>query len=92
MRRRDLEMPQPELSADYTQALRALSMTLEADGYTLAVVARDPATVDVAVEAGPDACADCLVPKDVFVAMAKGMLPDTVTTITVSYPEGSAAH
>lgn len=43
---------------------------LEADGYRLAVSRAEGPAVLIEVVAGPDACADCLVPKEVFESIA----------------------
>jgi hypothetical protein len=43
-------------------ALRPISQALESDGYNVAVEL-DGGEVTVRVSAGPDACAECLVPK-----------------------------
>jgi hypothetical protein len=46
--------------------LDQLRPSLEADGFSLHVTAREGNTVRVVLEATPDACADCLVPEDVI--------------------------
>jgi hypothetical protein len=43
---------------------------LEADGYRLAVSRPDGARVRLEVLAGPDACAECLVPKEILESIA----------------------
>jgi len=39
---------------------------LEADGYGLELSEAGPSTLVARIEAGPDACAECLVPKDMM--------------------------
>jgi hypothetical protein len=51
--------PAPVIS----QALSSLRTRLEADGYGLELSEDGPAALVARIEAGPDACADCLVPK-----------------------------
>lgn len=47
-----------------------MAAILEADGYRLAVSTRGGSPVLLEVVAGPEACAECLVPKDVFESIA----------------------
>jgi hypothetical protein len=49
--------------AHITNALASLGTMLEADGYRLALSEEGPAILVARIEAGPDACEDCLVPK-----------------------------
>jgi hypothetical protein len=51
-------------------ALRPMAAILEADGYRLAVSTPQGAPVVLEVVAGPDACAECLVPKEVLASIA----------------------
>ena len=63
----------------------ALRSTLAADGY-LMEIAEDGGRVRVTISATPDACADCLVPKDLMRAIlgeALGVSPDA---IDLAYP------
>jgi hypothetical protein len=48
------------------EALLSLRGMLEADGYYLELSEAGAATLVARIEAGPDACADCLVPKDMM--------------------------
>lgn len=48
------------------EALSSLKAMLEADGYRLDLSEAGPATLVARIEAGADACADCLVPKDMM--------------------------
>ena len=57
-------------TADIEDALRPMAAILEADGYQLAVSSPEGSPVLLEVVAGPDACAECLVPKDVFESIA----------------------
>ena len=50
---------------NYAERTAALASTLEADGYHMAIEEQD-ACISVTITAGPDACADCLVPKDLM--------------------------
>jgi hypothetical protein len=50
------------------QALATIRPSLGADGYDLRIgESADASSVEVILEASPDACADCLVPDDVLV-------------------------
>lgn len=57
-------------TAELEAALQPMAAILEADGYRLAVTGAEGAPVLLEVVAGPDACADCLVPKEVFESIA----------------------
>ena len=66
-------------------ALRKIRQSLQAEDYELRVTMRAD-RAEVAVEAGPSACAECLVSKDLMRAMlapALGMGPDM---IDLTYP------
>ena len=75
------------ISAERIVALRS---TLEADGYLLDV-AGQAARVRATITATPQACADCLVPKDLMRAIlgeALGVSPDA---IDLTYPSDPPA-
>ena len=63
------------------ERLGAASEMLAADGYRLHVDRSEPAgeqgsVVQVVIEATPDACEDCLVPKDTMAQILEHMLGD----------------
>ena len=49
-----------------TEALASLGTMLEADGYRLELHEEGAGLLIAHIRAGPDACADCLVPKDMM--------------------------
>lgn len=51
-------------------ALRPMAEMLEADGFLLTATDDDGPVVRLEVVAGPEACRDCLVPKEVFRSIA----------------------
>jgi hypothetical protein len=55
--------PAVDLTGAVTAALGPLRDLLKVDGYGLDVVSCDDGQAVLQIEAGPDACADCLVPK-----------------------------
>jgi hypothetical protein len=66
-------------------ALEQIRQSLHADDYQLRVTMR-AGSAEVAIAAGPSACAECLVPKDLMRAMlapALGVRPDR---IDLAYP------
>lgn len=75
-------------TADIEEALRPMAAILEADGYRLAVSSTGDSAVRLEVVAGPDACAECLVPKEVLESIAldhlarAGVRPD----LEIRYP------
>lgn len=76
--------------------LHGLSEGLEADGYSLHVRWVDT-TVEIAIQAGSEACEDCLVPKNVmrgmaFTALTDAGIPISQDQIEVRYPASSKAN
>jgi hypothetical protein len=69
-------------------ALAPFADGLSADGYLLKVDAVSNRIMTVRIEAAPEACADCLVPKSVMKAMLKDIVSETleVDDVEVSYP------
>jgi hypothetical protein len=69
-------------------ALAPFADGLSADGYILKVDAVSNRVMTVRIEAAPEACADCLVPKGVMKAMLKDIVSETldVEDVDVSYP------
>jgi hypothetical protein len=78
-------------AADPVSALTTLTDTLALDGYELSVdvvaqpAGADPGTVVLKVAAGPEACEECLVPQEIFAAIAGDSLGPG-WTIEVRYP------
>lgn len=76
------------------EALSSLSETLALDGYRLDVEvvappgAGEPGRVRLAVSAGEGACEECLVPEDVFAAIASDSLGPS-WAVEVRYPGGA---
>jgi hypothetical protein len=80
---------------DLTAASRALSgirAMLAADGYGMSLRALGTDTLAVDIMAGPDACAECLVPKDIMSGIVRDALGSVVPVarIEVSYPVQSS--
>jgi hypothetical protein len=82
---------------NYSERAVALTSALKADGYDLAIDERD-ARLAVVITAGPDACEDCLVPKDLMRGMLSSELGVDAAIIDITYPTdrpgypGGAAH
>jgi hypothetical protein len=70
---------------NYAQRAVALSSALEADGYHLAIDEAN-AKLTVVITAGPDACEDCLVPKDLMRGMLSNELGVDAALIDITYP------
>jgi hypothetical protein len=71
------------------EALSPLSQALAADGYELGVELIDTHAVRLDIKATESACEECLVPKQLFAAMAGKRLQDasgTEWTVEVVYP------
>ena len=73
-----------ELSIDES-AVSGLRSTLEADDYRMSV-AESGAGVEVTITAGPDACADCLVPKPIMRNILHAALGVPEDAIVLTYP------
>jgi molybdopterin/thiamine biosynthesis adenylyltransferase len=82
---------------NYAERAVALSAALEADGYHMAIDEAD-AKLSVVITAGPDACEDCLVPKDLMRGMLSNELGVDAGLIDITYPAdlpgyaGGAGH
>lgn len=61
---------------------------LVADGYDLLVDEVSAGTARLRITAGPDACAECLVPKDLMIDMLKASLEDLpeIKQVELAYP------
>ena len=72
-------------------ALGPFSGGLAADGYSLEVTRSDYGGLRVEIVAGPDACEDCLIPKDMFEGMVRSRLGSEgveFSDVSVVYPTG----
>ena len=70
-------------------ALQPFSSGLAADGYSLAVNVLDGDGLVVEIVAGPDACEDCLIPKEMFAGMLAARLGSegvVFSDLTLVYP------
>ena len=70
------------------KALDAIKQMLMADGYDL-LVDDSQGDLQISVTAGPEACEDCLVPKDVMISIIQASIPDVQKTIVLTYPNES---
>jgi hypothetical protein len=66
-------------------ALAGLRSTLEADDYRMSIT-ESGAAVEVRITAGPDACADCLVPKPIMLTILHAALGVPEDAIVLVYP------
>ncbi len=71
---------------NYSERTAALASTLEADGYHMAIEG-DGARVSVVITASPEACEDCLVPKDLMRGILSQALEVSGETIDITYPK-----
>jgi hypothetical protein len=70
---------------NYSERAVALTSALEEDGYQMAIEEAD-AKLSVVITAGPDACEDCLVPKDLMRSMLSSELGVDEAMIDITYP------
>jgi hypothetical protein len=75
----------------YSERLAGMAAMLAADGYNLAVE-ENGHRVALTVSPGPDACEDCLVPKDVFRGIASHQLGIDGDLIDITYPVDLGGH
>lgn len=82
----------PDLTAA-SQALAGIRGMLAADGYDMSLRVLGTDTLGVDILAGPDACAECLVPKDIMSGIVSDALgsPAPAAHIQLSYP-GESSH
>jgi hypothetical protein len=71
-------------------ALSGLRSTLEADDYRMSV-SESGSSVEVTITAGPDACADCLVPKPIMRNILHAALGVPEDAIVLVYPADTGA-
>ena len=70
---------------NYSERTGALAQSLEADGYLMAIDG-DEARISVVITATPEACEDCLVPKDLMRGILSSALGVGGDTIDITYP------
>jgi hypothetical protein len=70
---------------NYSERAVALTSALEADGYHMAIEEADAKLSEI-ITAGPDACEDCLVPKDLMRSMLSSELGIDAAIIDLTYP------
>jgi hypothetical protein len=79
----------PSSSPAVETALAALRSMLSADGYELELRDESPRILVAEIKAGPEACADCLVPKDmmqVYFQKALSALGPETPAVKLIYP------
>ena len=81
----------PDLAAA-SQALAGIRDMLAADGYDMSLRALGTDTLAVDILAGPDACAECLVPENIMSGIVRDALGSLVPVahIRLSYPAESS--
>lgn len=77
---------------DLTDALQQLRDVLTGDGYDLDWALNERNQVSVKVVAGPDACADCLVPPPIMAAILTDALSSTPYQLQSIELPSSASH
>jgi hypothetical protein len=70
---------------NYSERTVALAQTLEADGYHMDIDG-DDSRISVIITAGPEACEDCLVPKDLMRGILSQALGVSGDAIDITYP------
>ena len=76
---------------DLTDALQQLRDVLTGDGYDLDWALNERNQVSVKVVAGPDACADCLVPQPIMAAILIDALSSTPYQLqSIELPSGAS--
>jgi len=70
-------------------ALQPIRKSLQADGYDLVVNNFHEGVLSVEIQAGPQACVECLVPKDLMELMIQQSVKTLARSVQVQYPEPS---
>jgi hypothetical protein len=73
------------------EALHPIQKSLQADGYDLVVNRFQDGVLSVTIQAGPQACVECLVPKELMELMIQQSVKNLARTVQVEYPEQSEA-
>lgn len=73
---------------NYSERTVALARSLEADGYHMNIEG-DDSRISVIITASPEACEDCLVPKDLMRGILSSALGVSGETIDITYPADS---
>jgi len=73
------------------EALEPIRKSLQADGFDLKVDGLKAGVLSVVILAGPKACTECLVPKDLMQVMIGQSLKGLAQSVHVRYPESSEA-
>jgi hypothetical protein len=68
--------------------LSGVCQSMTADGYDMSITALRGTTLHIKVDAGPDACAECLVPKPVLAGIVMQTLNGQfgVSEVALTYP------
>ena len=75
------------------EALEPIRKSLQADGYELIVNSFHEGVLSVEIQAGPDACAECLVPKHLMEIMIQQSVKNLASGVQVQYPlQSEASH
>jgi len=75
-------------NATTEDALIGIKQMLNADGYDL-MIDDSQSDLHLKIIAGPEACEDCLVPKDVMISIIEASIPDVQKAIVLKYPNDS---
>ena len=75
------------MSSQFEAALNPVTSALEADGYSL-VITEGPGVVRIEISAGPDACEECLSPRQIMEPVIKSLLLEAGLThgVELKYP------
>lgn len=73
------------------EALQPIRKSLQADGYELVVNNFQEGALSVEIQAGPQACVECLVPKELMELMIQQSVKTLAHSVHVKYPEASEA-
>ena len=73
------------------EALQPIRKSLQADGYDLVVHSFDQGVLAVEIQAGHQACVECLVPKEFMEMMIQQSVKNLASSVKVQYPVTSEA-
>jgi hypothetical protein len=71
------------------EALQPVRSSLQADGYDLIVNGFEDGVLSLEIQAGPRACAECLVPKELMELIIRQSVKTLAASIRLQYPEES---
>jgi len=84
-------MPEDGMNVAVQSAVEVTRTMLAQDGYDVRLERASPGELHLAIIAGPEACEECLVPKEILSGIIEANLPPEMagTRVLLTYPSES---